>query len=114
MNEILGMASRAVFRDLVKEDQAAKYFSIICGKTTNISTMEQLSTCVRYVDSAWAIKEVSLGLHTVPNYDSETSTTIVKSCLLSFNLPMNNYRGQAYDGAADMRGNISGVEARIQ
>ena len=43
MNEILGMASHAVLQDLVKEVQAAKYFSIVCDKTTGISTMEQLS-----------------------------------------------------------------------
>ena len=43
MNEILGMASHAVRRDLVKEVQAAKCFSIVCDETTDISTLEQLS-----------------------------------------------------------------------
>ena len=80
----------------------------------NISTMEQPSICVRYVDSAWAITEVFLALHTAPKCDSEMLTTIVKSCLLSLNLPLNNCRGQAYDGAANMRENISGVQARIK
>ena len=114
MNEILEMTSHAVLRDLVKEVQVAKYFSIICDETTDVSTTEQLSICVRYVDSAWAIKEVFLGLHAAPKCDSETLTTIVKSCLLSLNLPLSNCRGQAYDGAANMRGNISGVQARIK
>ena len=114
MNEILEMTSHAVLRDLVKEVQVAKYFSIICDETTDVSTTEQLSICVRYVDSAWAIKKVFLGLHAVMKCDSETLTTIVKSCLLSLNLPLSNCRRQAYDGAANMRGNISGVQARIK
>ena len=105
MNEILEMTSHAVLRDLVKEVQVAKYFFIICDETTDVSTTEQLFICVRYVDSAWAIKEVFLGLHAVMKCDSETLTTIVKSCLLSL---------KAYDGAANMRGNISGVQARIK
>ena len=54
MNEILGMASHAVFRDLVKEAQAAKYFSIICDKTADVSIMEQLP----YVFVTW----IQLGL----------------------------------------------------
>ena len=114
MNEILGIASYAVLQDLVKEVQVAKCFSIICDETTDISTMEQLSIRVRYVDSAWAIKEVFLELHAAPKCDLETLTTIIKSCLLSLNIPLSNCRGQTYDGAANMRGNISGVQARIK
>ena len=112
--KILGIASHAVLRDLVKEVQAAKYFSIVCDETTDISTMEQLSICFRYVDSAWTIKEEILGLHTAPKCDSETLTTIVKFCLLSFNTPLSNSRRQAYDGAANMSGNICGVQTRIK
>ena len=36
MNEILGMASQAVLRDLVKEVQTAKYFSIVCDETRDV------------------------------------------------------------------------------
>ena len=52
--------------------------------------MEQLSICIRYIDLALAIKEVFLGLHAVPKCDSETLTTIIKSCLLSLNTPLSN------------------------
>ena len=78
MNEILGMALQAVFRDLVKEVQAAKYFCIICDM------------CFRNVDN------------------------IVKSHLLSLNIPLSNCHGQAYVGASNKRGNISDVQARIK
>ena len=55
-----------------------------------------------------------LGLHAAPKCDSETLTTIVKSYLLSLNMLLSNYRRQAYNGVANMRGNISGVQARIK
>ena len=99
---------------VVKEVQAARYFSIFCDETKNISTIEQLSVCVCYVDSAWAIEEVFLGLNAAPKCDSETLTTIVKSCLLSLNIPLSNCHGQAYNGAAYRKGNILGVQARIK
>ena len=68
--------------------------------------MEQLSICIHYVDSAWAIKEVFLGLDAALKCDLKTLTNIIKSCLLSLNIPLSNCRKQAYDGAANMRGNI--------
>ena len=68
-NEILEMATHAVLRDLVKEVQTAKYFSIICDETMDNLTMEQLCICIHCVDLAWAIKEVFLGLHAAPKCD---------------------------------------------
>ena len=38
INEILKMTLHAVLRDLMKEVQVAKCFSIICDKATNVST----------------------------------------------------------------------------
>ena len=35
----------------------------------------------------------------------------VKDCLTRFSLPLSQCRGQAYDGAANMSGHISGVAA---
>ena len=80
--------------------------------------MEQLSVVVHHVDSAWSIKEVFWkvfwGLHAVPKCVSQTLTTIVKFCLLSFNISLSNYHGQAYNGAANMRENFGSVQACIK
>ena len=50
----------------------------------------------------------------VPKTDSDTLTTLIKDCLLRFSLPLSQCRGQAYDGASNMSGYITGVAARIQ
>ena len=39
---------------------------------------------------------------------------MIQDCLIRFSLPISQCRGQAYDGAANMSGYISGVAARIQ
>ena len=55
-----------------------------------------------------------LGLHSGPKCDSEMLTTIVKSCLLSLNIPLSNCCRQAYNGAANIREDISSVQACIK
>ena len=60
------------------------------------------------------VKEVFLVLHAAPKCDSETLTTIIKSCLLSPNLPLSNCCRQAYDGAANTRRSINSVQACIK
>ena len=50
----------------------------------------------------------------VPMTDSSTLTMCIKDCLVQFCLPINQHRGQAYDGAVNMLGHINGVAAQIQ
>ena len=39
---------------------------------------------------------------------------VLKDCLIRHQIPFVHCHGQAYDGAASMRGRINGVAARIQ
>ena len=50
----------------------------------------------------------------VASTDANTLASLIQDCLIRFSLPISQYRGQAYDGAANMSGYISGVAARIQ
>ena len=61
------MTSHVVLQDLVKKVQVAKYFSIICDETTDVSTTELQSICVHYVDSTCAIKEAFWDFMLCPN-----------------------------------------------
>ena len=46
--------------------------------------------------------------------DASTLSALIKDSLIRFSLPIAQCRGQAYDGASNMSGHISGVAARIQ
>ena len=50
----------------------------------------------------------------VPKTDSATITALIKDCLIRFSLPIAHCCGQAYDGAANMSGHITGVAKRIE
>ena len=58
--------------------------------------------------------KVPLQLINVPKTDSCTLTSCIKDCLIRFSLPISQCRGQAYDGASNMQGHISGVATQIQ
>ena len=49
----------------------------------------------------------------VPKTDASTFTMAIKDCLVQFGLPIIQCRGQAYNGASNMSGHVSGVASQI-
>ena len=75
-------------------------------ETGDISNHEQLAIAIRWVGSTYDIHEY---LDT-----SATLTVAIKDILIRCILPLNNGRGQAYEGALNMMGHLRGVATRIQ
>ena len=114
INEIIALMSMDILRDILMEIREAGMFSLIADEATDISQKEQLCVTIRWLDSHFGIHETPVELIQVPKTDSETLTTVLKDCLIRFTLPISQCRGQAYDGASNMSGHISGVATRIQ
>ena len=91
----------------------SQWFSLIADKTRDISGSEQLSVSLRWVDETYTIHEDLVALVEVEMTDAETLTSTLKDVLLCCNLQLSQCRGQAYDGASNMAGHISGVSTRI-
>lgn len=60
------------------------------------------------------IHETPVELINVPKTGAGTLGGQLKDCMLHLALPISQCRGQAYDGAATMKGHIRGVAAIIQ
>ena len=88
------------------------FFSIMADETTDSSTIEQLSICIRYL-SGLEVREDFLGFVPLPRTDAETITTAMVEHLEQWNLDLQKWRGKGFDGAATMSGHVSGVQARI-
>ena len=73
-----------------------------------------MSICIRWVDKDFQIHEDPLEMIQVPETSALTLTDAIKDCLVRFSLPVGQCRGQAYDGASNMSGYLSGVATRIQ
>ena len=112
-NELLSILNHSLLRKLIADIKDAKYFSIIGDETTDISTQEQFSICLRFVHDSLEIDEYFLGLYSTDNTSSQNLFDIITDILMRFNLPISDCRGQCYDGAANMAGVYNGVRAKF-
>jgi len=103
-----------VIRQVLNVIQKSPYFSIIVDETTDVSTKEQVSMCLRYLESDLNISEKFLGMYKVSSTTGETLTQVIIDVLTRCNLSVDKLRGQCYDGASNMSGTFTGVQARIQ
>lgn len=113
-NEILQLLGHECLRKIVADIAKSRYFSLIADETTDQSHKEQLSICLRYVDSNLEPVEEFIGLYDTADTTGETLSNILLDVLMRLGLPIGNIRGQCYDGAANMSGVIKGVKTRIQ
>lgn len=113
VNELMAEMSHQLLRTLLSEVREAKYFSLIADETRDASCHEQLSISARWVDKQFDIHEDFIGLMEVEKTDAATLTSVISDCLIRCNLHLSNCVGQAYDGASNMSGRLTGVAARI-
>ena len=99
---------------LLSDIKTAHWFSLLADEATDTRNKEQLVICIRWVDEKFKIHEDPVELIVLPKTNSATITSALKDCLIRFSLPISQCRGQAYDGASNMSGHLSGVAARIE
>ena len=88
---------------------------MICADgTTDITGQEQLSVILRCVTPDFTVNEYFLGLVTMVSTTGEKIAEAIRDVLLRLNIDLSYYRGQIYDGAANMTGIHKGVRAEIQ
>lgn len=64
--------------------------------------------------SSYNVNEDLIGFAEISETDASTVTQAIKDVLLRVTLPLPQCVGQAYDGASNMAGHLSGVAKRIQ
>ena len=117
-NELIAICGRQLQQVIVSECNSANCFSVIADETTDVSTTEQISLCVRYVgvdsDEEMCVKESFLGFAEASSTTGEELATTIMTKLREYGIVTQAMRGQGYDGAANMAGKFSGVRTRIQ
>lgn len=110
-NEILNLMSNAIIRDIANTIRSLPLlqFSIIIDGTQDISSNEQESICLRFIDHDFVPHEQFIGLYGVSETTSQSITKIAIDVLLRLNLPLSGLRGQSYDGASNMAGKYNGA-----
>ena len=111
-NEILFIMAQFIQREIAQEI-SGKWFTIMVDETTDLSNTEQMVFCLRYVDEKLEVHEEFIGLYSLESTTSESIISTIKDILLRMNLRIENCRGQCYDGASSMSGQVSGVAKQV-
>ena len=114
INELIQLMAHQLLRNLLDQIRRAEWFAVIADETRDMSGHEQLGISVRWVDGSYNVHEDLVGLVEVEVTDAATLTSTLKDTLLRCNLQLVQCRGQAYDGASNMAGHLTGVSTRIQ
>ncbi|CAC5419177.1 unnamed protein product [Mytilus coruscus] len=113
-NELISLCGLQIKNTIIKKVEEAKSFSIMTDESADVGTKEQMALCIRYVDRTATLFEDFIGFIEMEMVDAESIATAIVNNVQECGLNMDNLRGQGYDGASVMSGNISGVKARIQ
>ena len=93
------------------------FFSVTADESTDVSTLEQMSICLRFVDESHPhqpeVREEFIGFVQLEKTDADSISKSILEFLENCNLDISNFRGQGYDGASVMAGKVSGVSAQI-
>ena len=113
-NEIIDVCGDFIRDSILAEIREAKFYSISADEVADQANHEQLSIVLRFVDGEKQIREEFLGFLRCDSTTGESLCDLILQSLQSWNLPLENCRGQTYDGAGNMAGRRQGVAARIQ
>lgn len=99
---------------IIAEVQESGFFAILLDSTQDISHVDQLSFCVRFVNKKGQVIERFLMFAAIESSTALSLFEVLTSQLKSWNLDLQKCRGQGYDGAACMSGQHSGLQKRIK
>ncbi len=113
-NEILECFAHAVQRKIVAGASNSHYYGLTADGTTDTASSEQFSCHLYYVDPNLSQQSVFLGFYNPPDTTSETLFLCIKDIFCRLNLPLEKLQGYCFDGASNMSGRFSGVQARLK
>ncbi|KAI5663651.1 hypothetical protein M9H77_22974 [Catharanthus roseus] len=110
--EIVNACATKVRQAIINEI-GDKFFSLLVDEARDSSVKEQLSIVLRFVNDNGEVVERFLGVVHV----SDTSARTLKNSIDDFfainGLSISQLRGQGYDGASNMRGELNGLKQKI-
>ena len=106
-------AATSTTLDAILKDLGESSFVILVDESHDISVKEQLTIVLRYVDKWGHVIERFLGIAHVSNTTAAELKKTIYSMFSRHNLSISRLRGQRYDGASNMRGELNGLKTLI-
>ncbi|XP_066357925.1 uncharacterized protein [Miscanthus floridulus] len=108
--EILSIFVMKVRKHIREEIGDAK-FSILVDETCDVAKREQMALVFRFVDINGVLQERFFDLIHVKNTKALTLKEELCTVLSKYGFDIQNLRGQGYDGASNMKGELNGLQA---
>ena len=112
-NDILHAAAGLLTEDIVRDIIQAGVYSLQADETRDLSKVEQLSLCLRYIKND-EIKESFINFTACNELSAAALCENILNTLRDKGVPLEGCIGQCYDGAFVMSGHLSGVQLRIK
>jgi hypothetical protein len=110
--QIIRCCSEETTRYII-EELGDDHYAILADECSDISHKEQLAVCLRYVDKLGRVVERFLAVVHVAGTTSMELKTAIQSLLTRHHLTITQMRGQGYDGASNMKGDVKGLKTLI-
>ena len=113
-NGTINIMGMTILESILTDIKTSKWYAVIVDEVADISHTEQMSLWVRWVNEKYQISEDTLGLTELPNTKALTIYKQLKDILIRCCLPLSQCRGQAYEGASNMREIKNGIQALVK
>ena len=97
-DEIIQITASLVLREVLEEARRSMFYGVIADGTTDLSTKEQFSICVRYATEDLIVKEAFLGLYEVPGSTAAELYEALKDTLVRTMYSTDKLRGHSLKG----------------
>ncbi|MGH0172884.1 UNVERIFIED_CONTAM: hypothetical protein FKN15_072608 [Acipenser sinensis] len=112
---IIEMMTMSVLQTIVHKVKDSRYYVIVMDETADLSRKEQERFSLRFFSHEdWETHKEFMGFYQTEATDAASLFKIVKDKLLRFDLPFSDCWGQCYDGASNMPGKFTGLQARVK
>ncbi|XP_060210752.1 uncharacterized protein LOC132637721 [Lycium barbarum] len=110
--DIVSSCAKETVKEIV-EDLNGDYFGILVDESKDVSHKEHMALILRYVNKEGKLIERFLSVVHVKDTSARSLKDAIYSLLLEHNLSSSQIRGQGYDGASNMQGEINGLKTLI-
>ena len=112
-NQVIKLVGSAILDEIIRHVKEAELYAIIADETPDLSRTEQLSILVRYVWNG-VVEERLLAVEPMEETTAEALFHTINQKLQQCGIEVANMRGQCYDGASNMSGVHTDLQARIK